>query len=177
MVTDAGDDRFVEAARWQFAMAWRLLDRYYLDGLTDVECHLLPAPGAAAVRRDDDGVWHADWDDVDEDGTPPPATAGWLSWHIIWWLGNAIAEFEGRPLLPPNDVEWPGSAVNTVARLRALADRWAALLDGPIDDLGRPTTFPWPDPAPLHRLIAWVNMELMKNAAELGDAVRLARNR
>jgi len=56
-----------------------------------------------------------------------------------------------------------------------LAAEWAQVLRAVrAEDLDRPTTFPWPDPRPLRRLLAWVNMEMMKNAAELGAAVNAA---
>ncbi len=41
------------------------------------------------------------------------------------------------------------------------------------DDLERPVAYPWPDPRPLRMMVAWVNSELMKNTAEIGDVVRL----
>ncbi|WP_422741292.1 hypothetical protein ACN27B_20490 [Micromonospora sp. WMMD754] len=53
----------------------------------------------------------------------------------------------------------------------------ADFLDGLTEvDLARPSAYPWPGDAGLTvaHLVAWVNVELMKNAAEIGQ-LRLLR--
>jgi hypothetical protein len=64
-----------------------------------------------------------------------------------------------------------------VAWLRGLRDEWLAALDGLTDaDLDATAPFPWQDD-PRHtvaHMAAWVNAELMKNVAEIGQ-LRLLR--
>ena len=67
-----------------------------------------------------------------------------------------------------------GAAVGAaaVAWLRELREEWTAVLDG-LDDaaLDRPSAYPWDAEAGLTvgHTAAWVNAELMKNAAEIGQ--------
>lgn len=83
----------------------------------------------------------------------------------------------GRPPRERTDVTWPGDGKATVAWLRDLRTDWLAGLDR-LDDTDLDTTapFPWPnDPQySVAHMIGWVNAELMKNAAEIGQ-LRLLR--
>lgn len=84
-----------------------------------------------------------------------------------------------RGRTPPDrtDVVWPGDAAATVAWMRALRDEWTHVLDGLSgDDLAAEAPFPWQgDPAmTVGHTLAWVNTELAKNAAEIGQ-LRLVR--
>jgi hypothetical protein len=64
-----------------------------------------------------------------------------------------------------------------IAELRDLSTRWrtalVALDDG---DLARPSAFPWPADAgrTVADMVAWLNVELAKNAAEIGQ-IRMIR--
>lgn len=159
---------------WQFDMAWRLADVHFLPELTDDACHWLPSPGAVTVRRDDHGAWRADWID-DERGPGPTASLAWLTWHLQWWLGDAIAAARHRAGTPREEVTWPGSADGVRAMLGELAAQWRSVLADAADrDLDGPVGDSWPGPAwPLRTLFAWVDMELMKNVAEIGAGLRL----
>jgi hypothetical protein len=56
-----------------------------------------------------------------------------------------------------------------VRRLEALSADWDAMLSAlREDDLARPLAYPWPDARPLSRALAWTNVELTKNVAEIG---------
>lgn len=156
--------------RWQFELVWSLLEGH-LDTLVEDDMQWGPVPGMWTVRRGDDGRWRPDWVEPEpEDG--PPATIGWLSWHIGWWWTGALAAWHGEPLPPREEVHWPGSAAAAVAWIRELATRWKQVLaDLPAADLDRTAPFPWANRADrtLGHLVFWVNAELMKNAAELGQ--------
>ncbi|BFO22883.1 hypothetical protein SHKM778_92710 [Streptomyces sp. KM77-8] len=61
--------------------------------------------------------------------------------------------------------------------LRALREEWLTVVDGLTEaDLSATAPFPWPnDPAHTKaHMVAWVNTELMKNVAEIGQ-LRLLR--
>ena len=157
----------VETLRWQFGLAWRLAE-LHLPRLTDEACRWEPAPGSWTVRRSPDGRWRPDWT-VPEPDPAPPATIAWLSWHLVWWWSGALAAIEGAQPPSHEAVDWPGSAAAVRARIESLAQAWDAWLSR-LDEaeLLRPIAYPWPEPRPLGRLLAWANVELMKNVVEIG---------
>ncbi len=161
--------------RWQFDLVWSLLE-YHLAGLTDEDCRWQPAQPCWTVRPDPAGVWRADFADPEPD--PVPATSiGWLLWHIGWWWRSALDGLAGIAPQPATDVPWPGSAAASTAQLRELREAWLSILDGAAVRWAAPAGFPWGgrvDRTNAH-LLAWVNAELMKNAAEIGELRNLRR--
>ncbi len=123
------------------------------------------------MRPDSSGVWRPDWAEVEPDPLPVP-TIGWLTWHIDWWWSTAIDHLTGATPRDRTDVAWPGNGAAAVSRLRELATRWRRLLEGPAAvDLDGPSSYPWG--ADAGRTVAhtalWVNVELTKNVAEIGQ--------
>lgn len=163
--------------RWQFRMTWSLADDVHLPRVTDELCRWQPRPTSWTVREAADGRWLADW--ADEDPVdPPPPSIGWLTWHVLWWWSDALSVVRGGAPAKRADVTWPGSAAATVAELRRLAREWRdAIAELSPADAERPVAFPWPDERPLIYTIAWVNSELMKNVAEIGEVANMFTNR
>jgi hypothetical protein len=165
---------FLDTVRWQFRMSWSLARDFHLSRVTDEVCAWMPHPNAFTVRRQGDGSWRGDWGEPPE-GEPWAVSVSWLTWHLQLWLTQALAEVAMTEVPTPHDVQWPATAGGVVAELDQLATDWTLLLASLTPgELDRPTTFPWSNPRPLHRLVAWANMEMMKNAAELGAAVNAA---
>lgn len=161
--------------RRQFGLTWALLD-YHLERLAPDDLLWEPAAICWSVRRDGDGRWVPDWDDAEPDPIPVP-TVAWISWHLGWWWSVTLDHADGRPPRERTAVEWPGDRDATVAWLRSLREAWAAVLDRLTDaELDAPAPFPWPAGSgrTVADMTAWVNAELMKNAAELGQ-LRLLR--
>lgn len=157
--------------RYQFDVSWSLL-ALHLAELSDEMCLWEPAPGAWTVRERD-GRWSADL--VLPEPDPPPATTiGWVTWHIGWWWSGAhlhtFGDRRGEPLdmlAHAKTVAWPGSARAVAGWLTGLRDQWARAQDGLADaDLERPVAW---FGQPLRSTLAWANVELMKNAAEVGQ--------
>lgn len=164
-------------ARWQFDLAWGLADRVHLPRLTDDICLWLPHADSWTVRQTSRGRWEADWTEPEPTDAPPPSI-GWLTWHLLWWLSDALSVIGGGNPGMRTDVYWPGSADGVVTDLRQLAKQWdAATRSLDVESLSRPTAFPWPDERPLIYTLAWVPLELMKNAAEIGQVLNLHANR
>lgn len=163
------DDTRPELLRWQFRLARSLLELRLAD-LTSEACLWIPAEPCWTVRPDSEGRWVPDWADPEPD---PPMTAsiGWLTWHIGWWLATSLDHLEGAGTLRREDLFWPGDVDATRRWLDVLLGRWSARLDAWTDlNLEVPGPgWPWPEPRPLGYLVAWVNAELMKNAAEVGQ--------
>lgn len=154
----------------QLDLAWRLLD-FHLGGLTTDECLWRPASSGLHVRCADDGRWRADWPDREAYDIGPPSI-GWVTWHIGYWWSMVLDHSFGARTLSRDDVDWPGDADGVRAWLTSLRDRWRSRLSELIDaDLHSRelTTWPYPD-RPFSDVVAWVNVELTKNAAEIGYA-------
>ncbi|NJQ00614.1 DinB family protein [Streptomyces zingiberis] len=164
-----------ELLRGQWDMTWSLFE-YHLERLRPEDFLWEPAPHHWTMRPDGTGAWTADWADTEPDPVPVP-TVAWLSWHLGWWLSVATDHVAGRPPRGREDIPWPGPGEPAVEWLRGLRQEWQRTVAGLTDaDLGSPARFPVPDD-PAHtvgHLLAWVNVELMKNVAEIGQ-LRLTR--
>lgn len=149
-------------------MTWKLASHYHLPAIDDAACLWSPAPGAYTVRRDSLDRWRADWNDAEPDQALP-VTIGWVTWHILWWWDELLQRCLNQQPRKREDVLWPGSADAVRTRLERLSDEWGTFLAGLGDeDLDRPFAFPWSEERPLIYAVAWANVELMKNLAEIG---------
>ncbi|MFC9971550.1 DinB family protein [Spirillospora sp. NPDC127200] len=164
-----------ELLRWQFDLTWSLFE-YHLERLEPEDFLWEPAALTWSVRPDAGGAWTPDWADSEPDPVPAP-TIAWLSWHIGWWWSVTIDHARGRTPRERTDVTWPGDGKAAVEWLRGLRQDWLEVLDGLTDaGLDAPAPFPWPEGSEhtVAHMAAWVNSELMKNAAEIGQ-LRLVR--
>jgi hypothetical protein len=164
----------LDLLRWQFELTWSLLE-LHLAELRAEDFLWEPAEHCWTVRPDGgpgrDGRWLPDWDEAELSPIPVP-TIGWVTWHIGWWWSVTLDHAYGRPVRAREEITWP--ADGTVEWLRGLRSEWLAVL-GTLD-LDAPAPFPWQnDPSmTVAHMVAWVNAELMKNSAELGQ-LRLLR--
>ena len=69
---------------------------------------------------------------------------------------------------------WSGSLEASRQLLAELHDEWRNILT--TTDMDATCLAPWPTPQPLSTIASWVNVELMKNVAEVGQLVRLQSN-
>ena len=154
----------------QLDTAWRLAS-WHLDGLTTEECLWRPARAGLHVQRDGDGRWRADWPDHEGYDLGPPSIA-WITWHMGFWWSMVIDHSVGGGQLAREDVTWPGDADGVRTWLGALHDEWHAIVDQ-VDDAAlratERTRWPFRD-RPFGDVVAWANVELVKNASELGYA-------
>lgn len=159
----------IEQIRRQFDLAWALAD-LHLAALDDDDFLWEPAPLVWTVHRDECGRWWPDWEDTEPDPIPVP-TIAWTTWHMIFWWSTALAHVRG--LTPPDrsSISWPGSE-DAVARIRELGEQWSDLLTTLSGaDLAAPATFPWGEGSgrTVADTVLWLNVELAKNAAEIGQ--------
>lgn len=154
----------------QFDIAWKLA-RYHLDGLATAECLWRPAEMGLHVHRGADGRWYGDWPEKHGYDIGPPSIA-WISWHIEFWWSMVLDHSFGAGALARDNVVWPGDADAVRNRLDALHARWREAVGGFTDaELHSSTNTRWPfKERPFADVVAWVNVELTKNAAELGYA-------
>ncbi|MGH3687274.1 MAG: DinB family protein [Pseudonocardiaceae bacterium] len=165
----------MDLLRWQFDLTWSLLE-LHLEQLKPDDFLWEPATHCWTVRPGADGVWVPDWREPEPEPAPIP-TIGWVSWHIGWWWTVTIDHAQGRSPRERSEIRWPGAGNATIGWLRGLRADWLAVLDRLTDaDLDVTAPFPWrnnPERTVAH-MIGWVNSELMKNTAELGQ-LRLLR--
>ncbi len=162
-----------EAGRYlmrQFDIAWKLT-RFHLEGLTTQECLWRPAGRGLHVSPGPDGRWQADWPEHEGYDIGPPSMA-WLTWHIGFWWSMTLDHSFGAGLLSRQDVAWPGSADGVRVWLEQLHATWRERLEQMTDEELRSTARTrWPfDGRPFGDVVAWLTLELTKNAAELGYA-------
>lgn len=162
-----------EAVRYltrQFETAWKLAS-YHLDGLGDEECLWRPARCGLHVHEDAQGRWLADWPDHEGYDVGPPSIA-WLTWHMGFWWSMVLEHSFAEGALSREQVLWTGSAQAARDWLERLSGQWRAELDRLTDEglrSERRTRWPFTQ-RPFGDVVAWVNVELTRNAAELGYA-------
>jgi hypothetical protein len=160
---------------WQFELTWSLCE-YHLERLTPEDVLWEPTALCWTVRRGADGTWVPDWENTEPDPVPVP-TIGWLTWHLGWWWTTALHHLQRRTPPDRTAVHWPGDRDATVAWLRTLHDEWSTTVEHLTDaDLDAAAPFPWSKDSgfTVAHTLGWVNAELMKNVAEIGQ-VRLLR--
>jgi hypothetical protein len=153
----------------QLETAWALT-RYHLDSLTTEECLWRPGAKGLHVVQTASG-WRAEWPEHEGYDLGPPSIA-WITWHIGFWWQMVLDHCFGGGTLSKESVFWPGDADAVRAWIGGLRDRWLAELQRSTDeDLRSTARTRWPfQDRPFGDVVAWVNVELTKNAAELGYA-------
>jgi hypothetical protein len=154
----------------QFETAWKLAS-FHLEGLTTEECLWRPAPKGLHVHQGADGNWRGDWPEHEGYDLGPPSIA-WLTWHIGFWWSMVLDHSFGEGTLSREQATWPGSAAAVCESIGRLENQWRAAIEGLSDDeLRSAERTQWPfRNRPFADVVAWVNLELMKNAAEIGYA-------
>jgi hypothetical protein len=152
----------------QHDLAWKLA-AYHLDGLDTDACLWRPAARGLHVWPDAEGAWRADWPQHEGYGIGPPSIA-WTTWHIGFWWSTVLDRTFGAGRLARDAVLWPGDAEGVRAWIGDLRAQWRARLENLSEaDLSTPDLSRWPFvDRPFADIVAWANVELMKNAAEIG---------
>lgn len=159
--------RSISMAKHQLHVTWSLADDVLAD-ITDQEALWCPSPQSWTVRPTNDDRWQADWSEP-EAWPAPPTSLAWVQWHVIWWWSTVLDRTFGAGTLERADVTWPGAAA-AHRRIDRLRRRWIEQLDDLSEtDLGRGdlTMWPYTDGRPFALVVGWVNIELMKNVAEM----------
>lgn len=154
----------------QFETAWKLTS-IHLTELATEECLWRPAQQGLHVYRAPDGKWRPDWPDHEGYDLGPPSIA-WLTWHMGFWWSMVLNHSFGDGTVSRENVVWPGNADAVRELLGRLQGEWRTALGRLSDDDLRSTQrtrWPFQD-RPFGDVVAWVNVELTKNAAEIGYA-------
>lgn len=155
------------ALHFQYQISSQLLE-IHLTGLDDDEFFWKPAMRGLHLVNEAEG-WRPDWPES-EGYEIGPASIGWLSWHMIYWWSMVLDHSFGSGTLTREQIPCPASAEEAKKTIQQLEEKWEAELSQLSDDEFRATNrtcWPFSD-KPFYELYAWLNVELMKNAAEIG---------
>jgi hypothetical protein len=153
---------------FQFDIAWQLLE-YHLKDLENEEALWKPTPNSLHVDNLE-GVWKADWPETETYEIGPPSIA-WTTWHIIFWWSMVMDYSFGEGTLTKDKVYWLGDMEAVRSTLFNFHDQWRNILETISDEELVSTDFTkWPfEERPFYELASWLNIELMKNASEIGS--------
>lgn len=153
----------------QMDTAWRLF-QYHCDGLGEEEAAWCKTYSGLQVRRAD-GKWTADWPETESYSIGPPSIA-WILWHMMFWWTAVLSASRDNKMTGRENVVWPGSARAAIQEIERCHEEWASFIDSMDEaDLRSDERCRWPfKEQSLCSLALWLNVELMKNAAEIGAA-------
>lgn len=151
----------------QLEISWQLF-LYHMESIEDTEALWVASPQGLKIKENE-GVWVADWPETEEYEIGPSSIA-WTMWHIIyWWSATFKYNFESVTL-EKEEVVWPGNVHKAKKKIISLHDGWVELLNSmeEVDFLSEQHA-KWPFVGKTFADIAlWLNVELMKNASEIG---------
>lgn len=152
----------------QLETAWQLY-LYHVNDLEDKEAMWSLSPSSLKIREKD-GAWIIDWPETESYDIGPTSIA-WTLWHIMYWWSTALDFNFSEGTLKKEDVVWPGSVERAKEKILLLHDKWVEKINNMSDeDMISEEYACWPFAGKSFIDIAlWLNVELMKNAAEIGS--------
>lgn len=154
---------------FQFDIAKQMLN-YHLTDLGQEEYMWQAVPSSLHIQPKE-GKWVADWPETEsyEIGTPSIA---WTMWHIIFWWKMVNDYSFGEGILTKEEVAPFSHVEQAKEEIDSLISQWEKTLTELSDqDLLSSAYTKWPfTDLPFYQLAGWLNLELMKNAAEIGQS-------
>jgi hypothetical protein len=153
----------------QHEVAWKLAS-YHFEDLSTAECLWRPSSIGLHINADSEG-WRGHWPESESYDLGPPSIA-WILWHIGYWWSMTINYSFDDGQLCKDSITCPDNAADAVTWIESLHDSWIshlrALTDSEMQSAER-SRFPYHERA-FSDVAAWLNIELTKNAAEIGYA-------
>jgi hypothetical protein len=161
----------------QLEISWQLLS-YHLNDLTIEECLWKPTEKGVFLTQIDENTWKGSFPDSEEYEMGPPNIA-WLTWHIDFWWTMVINHSFEDGTSNSEQVVWNPSMDNIKSRFEELKNEWTKRVSNlSPSDLNSTEHSKWPiTDIPFSDIVAWLNLELMKNASEIGYIRFLYANR
>lgn len=164
------NDALKDNIQFQFSISRQLLE-YHLSSLEQKEYMWQPLNSSLYIKKAD-GIWYAELPETESYGIGPPSIA-WILWHITFWWEMVFNHSFGEGDLTKDDVEATADAEKIKAHLYELADGWEKKLSQLTEEewtSRQHSSFPFNNEVEFHKLASWLNLELMKNASEIGYA-------
>ena len=152
---------------FQLDICWQLFE-YHINDLTEQEAFWCKEKTGLNVRQLD-GVWMTDWPET-ESYTMGPSSIAWTLWHIQYWWKNALSANFNNKVLAKEAVVWPGTVERAVSEIRKCHDEWVKILSDLTEEQYASADYSsWPfEGNDFTEIALWLNVELMKNVAEIG---------
>lgn len=153
---------------FQLDIAWQLFE-YHCHNLREEEAMWCKTNQGLQIRKID-GKWVADWPDTEAD-TIGPASISWIMWHIIYWWKKVLYASKENKIIAREDVIWPGSVELAIDEIRKCHREWIEFVESlSEDELCSNKMCKWPfEGQNMYSLTLWLNVEFMKNVAEIGN--------
>ncbi|GAB2566306.1 DinB family protein [Gracilibacillus alcaliphilus] len=160
----------LENITFQFSISKQLLE-YHLTSLEQEE-YSWRSPNAGLYIQEEGGKWFAKLPESEayEIGTPSIA---WTLWHITFWWEMVLDHSFGEGTLTQEDIKVHEQVESVKTAIHTLIEKWEQILAGVTEEelySKAYSKFPFNNEVAFHQLASWLNLELMKNAAEIGYA-------
>lgn len=154
---------------FQLDIVWQLFE-YHCHDLSEKEAMWCKTNQSLQIRKADD-KWIADWPDT-ETYEIGPASIAWIMWHIIYWWKNVLSASKTSETTAKEDIVWSGSVGLAIDEIRECHKEWIEFVESLSDEeLYSEKMCKWPfEGQNMYSIILWLNVEFMKNVAEIGSA-------
>ena len=154
---------------FQLNIAWELF-LYHCKDLSEKEAMWCKTASGLQIQNVD-GEWVSDWPDTEEYRIGPSSIA-WTLWHILYWWKSTLSASKKNQIIEKEDVKWLGSVDLVIKEIEHCHDEWVDFIGSLSDhELQSTDLCRWPfENQSMCSLALWLNVELMKNAAEIGAA-------
>ncbi|WP_227995138.1 DinB family protein [Oceanobacillus sp. CFH 90083] len=153
---------------FQFSISKQLLE-YHLASLEQEEYRWC-SPNAGLCLREAAGKWIADFPESEAYHIGTPSIA-WLLWHITFWWEMVLDHAFGEGTLTKEEIKVHEDVELVKTAIHSLIAKWEEILANIKEEelySKAYTAFPFNNEVEFHQLASWLNLELMKNAAEIG---------
>ncbi|GIN74196.1 hypothetical protein J14TS2_46710 [Bacillus sp. J14TS2] len=154
--------------KFQFSISKQLLE-YHLATLEQEEYRWC-SPNAGLYIQEKAGKWHVDLPDSEAYHIGTPSIA-WTLWHITFWWEMVLDHSFGEGTLTKEDIKVHEHVESVKNAIHLLMEKWENILDNLKEEDLYSTSyskFPFNNEVEFHQLASWLNLELMKNTAEIG---------
>ena len=155
---------------FQFNISKQLL-KYHLSSLEQEE-YLWCSPKSSLYLKEAEGTWYAELPETEAYDIGTPSIA-WTLWHITFWWEMVFDHSFSEGNLTKDDIKVTTDVEEIKAHIYSLVDNWEKKLAQLTNDefnSKKFSKFPFDTQVEFHKLASWLNLELMKNAAEIGYA-------
>ncbi|GMA08325.1 hypothetical protein GCM10025886_14760 [Tetragenococcus halophilus subsp. flandriensis] len=154
----------IDNIKFQFDISKKLLE-YHLDSLSQDE-YLWRSPNCGLYIQEIDGRWYANFPEHENYDLGTPSVA-WTLWHITFWWEMVFNHSFGDGKLTKEDINVYEDVESVKENINSLIERWQEKLDS-VTEEELYSKFPFSNEVEFHKLASWLNLELMKNASEIG---------
>lgn len=162
------NNALIDNIKFQFNISKKLLD-YHLSSLSQEE-YLWCSPNCGLYIQEIDGKWYANFPEEETYDMGTPSIA-WTLWHITFWWEMVFNHSFGDGTLTKEQINVHKDVEAVKLNIYSLIERWEKTLCNITEEelySKRYSKFPFNNEVEFHKLASWLNLELMKNASEIG---------